>query len=74
VDNSDQNFRLQEAMQFINSPAGQQLMAMIQRSNDPALRKAKKDAAEGNMDAAKEALKHLADNEEFRKLLSQFGG
>lgn len=69
-----QGFNLQEAMQFIQSPAGQQLMELIRSSNDPALQKAKEQAAGGQLDAAKEALQHLADNEELKRLLSQFGG
>ena len=69
-----QGYNLQEAKQFIRTPAGQQLLELIRSSNDPALQKAKKQAQSGQIDDAKEAVQHLAENEEFRKLLSQFGG
>ena len=33
-------FSMEDALQFINSPSGQQLIAMLQKSGDPGLRDA----------------------------------
>ena len=72
--NSGQGFNLQDAMQFIQTPAGQQLLELIRYSGDPAIQKAKEQAESGQIDAAKDTLQRLASNEEFRKILSQLGG
>lgn len=72
--NQNPGFSMEDIMQLMKSPAGQQLMQLLQNSDDPALQKAKQLSASGNMDAAKDALAHIAANEEIRKLLSQLGG
>ena len=69
-----QGFSTEDVMRLIKTPAGQQLIKMLQSSNDPALKKAKEHAASGNMESAKEALQQLSTNEELRKLISQLGG
>ena len=70
----NQGFSMDDVMQLMRSPAGQQLVKVLQNSDDPALQKARKLSASGNMTAAKEALKEMAANEEIKKLLSQLGG
>lgn len=72
--NHNPGFSMEDIMQLIKTPAGQQLMKLLQNSDDPALQKAKQQAASGQMDSAKEALQHLAANEEIKKLLKQLGG
>lgn len=72
--NQDHGLSMQDALQFINTPAGQQLMQLLQNSDDPAIAKAKQQAASGKMDAAREALQQLSANEELQKLLAQLGG
>ena len=70
----NQGFSMEDVMQLMRSPAGQQLIKLLQNSDDPALQKARKLSASGDMAAAKEALKEMTANEEIKKLLSQLGG
>ena len=72
--NQQNGFSMEEVMQLMRSPAGQQLMKLLQSSDDPALQKAKQLSASGNLEGAKEAVRHLAAGEEIKKILSQFGG
>lgn len=72
--NQNKGFSMEEVMQLMNTPAGQQLVKMLQSSNDPALRKARQHASGGDMQAAKDALQQLSNNEELKKLLMQLGG
>lgn len=72
--NQSQGFSMEDIMQLMRSPAGQQLAKLLQNSDDPALQKAKELSSSGNMDAAKQALTKMAANEEIQKLLSQLGG
>lgn len=72
--NQSQGFSMEDIMQLMRSPAGQQLAKLLQSSDDPALQKAKQLSASGNMDAAKQALTQMVANEEIQKLLSQLGG
>ena len=70
----NQGFSTENIMQLIRSPAGQQLLRLLQNSDDPALQKAKQLSANGNMDGAKQAIAQMAASEEIKKLLSQLGG
>lgn len=72
--NQQNGFSMEEVMQLMRSPAGQQLIKLLQSSDDPALQKAKQLSANGNLDGAQEAIRHLAASEEIKKILSQFGG
>lgn len=72
--NQNQGFSIEEVMQLIKSPVGQQLVKVLQSSDDPALQKVKQHAAGGDLSAAKDALQHFTANEEIQKLLSQLGG
>ena len=72
--NQQNGFSMEEVMQLMRSPAGQQLIKLLQSSDDPALQKAKQLSANGNLDGAQEAVRHLAASEEIKKILSQFGG
>ena len=72
--NQNNGFSMDEVMLLMRSPVGQQLVKLLQNSDDPALQKARKLSANGDMAAAKEALKELSANEEIKKLLSQLGG
>lgn len=68
------NFSMEDAMRFVNSPAGKQLMAMLQQSNGGAVQKAMEQAAKGNMEQAKETIKGLTLTEDMKNLLKQSGG
>ena len=68
MDKNSQNFSLDEIKKFAQSPAGQRLFAMIQRSDAEAVRQAQS----GNYDAAMERLKSFLETPEAKKLLKEF--
>lgn len=71
--NSD-NFSVQAAMQLASSPAGQQLLALLQQSDPTALNKAMEYFSNGDYSQAKQSLQPLFASEEAKKLLQQLGG
>ena len=71
--NNGQSFSMEEIMRLASSPAGQQLMQMLQQSDPAALRQAAQKAASGDMVSAKAAMSALVQNPEVKKLLEQLG-
>ena len=71
--NSD-NFSTQDAMRLANTPAGQQLLSLLQRSNPDVLETAKQQAANGNYAQLTKTLESLMASEEIKNLLKQLGG
>ena len=71
---SPKNFSMEEAMRLANSPAGKQLISMLQQQNQAELQKAMANAASGNYDAARSALSSLLDDPAVKALLKQMGG
>ncbi len=69
MDKNSQNFSMDDVKKFARSPAGQQLFAMIQRSDGEAVRQAQA----GNYDAAMERLQDFLKNPEAQKLLKDLG-
>ena len=74
MEKQNQDFSIQEAMKLIQSPAGQQLLQMLQSSEDPALQRAMEQATRGDIGKAKQSLQHLIADEQIQKLLAQLGG
>lgn len=74
MEHKNAGYSMEDIVRLMKSPAGQQLAKLLQNSDDPALQKARKFSADGNMAGAKEALQHLTANEEIQKLISQLGG
>ena len=71
---NSQNFSMQEALRLAESDAGQQLLALLQRSDSEKLRQAANQAASGNYDQVKQTLSFLLQNDEVQKLLKQLEG
>ncbi len=65
---------LQQAMRFAQSDAGQQLLAQLRQSRDPAVQNAMEQAAAGNYEQARKSLSSLLNSPEFQKLLGRMGG
>lgn len=65
---------IREAMRLAQTPAGKQLIQMLQSSGDPQLQNAMASAASGDYSAAKQALSAILNNPEAQKLLRQMGG
>lgn len=64
---------IQEAMRLAGTPAGQQLLNMLQQSNNPALQQAMQKAAAGDYQQAKQAMSALLQDPQIKKLLEQMG-
>lgn len=69
-----QNFSIEQIKAFASSPAGQQLLAMVQQNAGADITKAQEQAASGNMDEAKQTLSNLLKDPKIQGLLRQFGG
>ena len=65
---------IREAMRMANSPAGQQLLQMLQKQNPAGLQNAMQSAASGDYDAARKVLSQLMTDPQAKKLLNQMGG
>lgn len=69
-----ENFSQEEISRLVNSPSGKQLLALLQQSQDPGLKKAMEQASTGNLSQAKVAMEQFISNEQVQKLLRQLGG
>lgn len=65
---------IQEAMRLAKTPAGQQLLNMLQQNNSEELRQAMEKAAAGDMSQAKLAVSAMLKDPQVQKLLEQMGG
>ena len=65
---------IREALRMAQTPAGKQLIRMLQNSGDPNLQRAMSSAASGDYAGAKQALSAILNNPEAQKLLRQMGG
>ena len=68
------NFSVQDAMKLAATPAGKQLIALLQQSNTSTMQKAMEQAKSGNYDQAKQMLEPLLTSPEIQNLLRQLGG
>lgn len=68
------NFSMDTAMRLMNSDAGKKLLALLQNSNDPGLKKAMDQAAKGDLSQAQESLGNITASPEVQALLRQLGG
>lgn len=68
------DFSVEEAMRLANSPAGQQLFALLKRTDTAALNKAMDQAAAGDYNQVQDTISALMANEEVKALLAQLGG
>ena len=74
MQNNPKNFSAEEAMRLAKTPAGQQLIAMLQKADTNAVKEAMTQAASGNMEQAKNALGPILASPEIRQLIQQLGG
>lgn len=70
----NRNFSMEQAMAFANSPAGRQLMQVLQQKGGHDLTKAEALASAGDMEGAKNALSSLLKDPQIQKLLNNLGG
>ena len=67
-------FSIEDAMRIANSPTGQQLFALLKRTDTVKLNNAMDQAAAGNYDQVKDTISSLMENEDVKALLAQLGG
>ncbi len=69
-----QNFSMEQAMRIAQTPAGQQLLALLQQNGGTDLQQAMTMAASGDYGQAKKALSAVLTSPDAQKLLEQLGG
>lgn len=67
-------YSMEDALRLINTPAGQQLLALLRQTNPEALNKAQSQAAAGDYSKIPQTLAPLLASEDVKKLLKQLGG
>lgn len=67
------NLPIQEVMRLAKSPAGQQLLALLQQQNSDAMRSAMRSAASGDYDHAKKIIESMLSDPQAQQLLKQLG-
>ena len=70
--NSD--FSMADAMRLAQTPAGQQLIALLQQQGSVDMKQALNQAASGNYQQVKEQLLPLLQSPQIQALLKQLGG
>lgn len=68
--NPDQN-AIEQAMKLAASPAGKQLLAMLQSSNSETVQKAQQQAAQGDFTQAKNTLADILRSPEVQKIIQE---
>lgn len=69
-----EDFSMQEVMRLAESPAGRQLLAMLQRADSDRVQQAADMAAAGDYAQAAKALQSMLSSPEAQALLKQLGG
>ena len=70
---NSEDFSMQEALRLAQSPAGQQLLAMLRQQNDGQMEKAMAQASAGDMDNARRTIEAMMKTPEMQQLLRQLG-
>lgn len=74
MEKKSQDFSIEEVMRIAKSPAGQQLMALLQQKDSAALTQAAAQAKSGNYSQAGQTLSALLSSPEAQKLMKELGG
>lgn len=69
-----QDFSMDEVMRLAKSPAGKQLLAMLQQQNSGQLQQAVTQAKTGDYANASKTLNDMLSSPEAQKLLKELGG
>lgn len=68
------DFSMQEVMRLASSPAGKQLIAMLQQADSGKLEQAVQQAKSGDYSNAGQTLSGMLSTPEAQKLLKELGG
>lgn len=74
MEKKSQDFSMEEVMRIAKSPAGQQLMALLQQKDSAALAEASAQAKAGNYSQAGQTLSALLSSPEAQRLMKELGG
>ena len=69
-----QEFSMDEIMRLAKSPAGQQLIAMLQQEDSTKLQQAVTQAQTGNLSQAGQTLSSFLSSPEAQQLIKKLGG
>lgn len=67
------DFSVQKAIQFSKSPAGKELIALLQQADHTQIQKAMSQASTGDYNNAQKTLSQILSSPEAQKLLKQLG-
>ena len=70
---NSQDFSMQEALRLAESPAGQQLMALLRSTDSGKLQQAADQAKAGDMANAMETLQQLLSSPQAQALMKELG-
>ena len=70
---NSQNFSVQDALRLAKSPAGQQLLAMLQQADQDTLQQIMQQASTGQYDQAKASLENILTSPEAKALIQELG-
>ncbi len=71
---NSQDFSMEDVMRLAESPAGQQLISMLQHSDTKQLQQVMNQASSGDYSQAGKTLKKLLSSPEAKQLLKELGG
>ncbi len=71
MQNKNDSFSMQEALRLASTPAGKQLIALLQSSGSNRIEEARKHAASGNMEQAKASLSDILSSPTVQQLLRE---
>ena len=71
---NSQDFSMEEALRMAKSPAGQQLLSMLQSTDSGQLQQVIEQASAGNYSQASNILQALLSSPDAKKLLQQLEG
>ena len=71
---NSENFSIQDAMRLASTPAGQELLSLLRRSDSAQLQQAAQLASAGNYTQAQQLLSGFLQDPEVQQLLFQLGG
>ena len=74
MEKKSQDFSMDEIMRVAKSPAGQQLIAMLQKQSSTKLEQAVSQAKTGDYAQASQTLSTMLSSPEAQKLLKELGG
>lgn len=74
MNEKNKDFSIAEAKRLAGTPAGQQLIQLLQQQNAQALQNAAQAASQGDYTKLKAVLGPMLNSEDVQKLLRQLGG